>query len=109
MHRTAVCAIILACVGCPVFAEDWSEFRGCVAKQYSDVGVAWESIDEGASLIVDALCVHEATGLANQLVRSRPNVSKDHGFAGAIESFLFVIRRETRVALFEARKNRLGL
>lgn len=108
-HRLLFAVALFAAT--PSMAEDWSTLRDCASEHMEAVDVAEPSLFDGARLIVDVLCVHEAADLGNQMARSparRADVDQI-GFAAAFESFLSVMRRETTAALFEVRKRRLSL
>lgn len=91
--------------------EDWSKFRDCVRQNGDAVEKAEPSLFDGARLIVDVLCIQEATDLGNQMMRDpgRQGDIVDRGPGGAFGEFLGVMRRETTADLFKLRKERLGL
>ena len=104
--------LLLATTALPVVAEeDWSQFHACLNQHKAAAEQAEPSLHEGARLVVDVLCLHEATALGNALLKSpeRQDLIREKGFGGAFNSFLQVMRREATAALFESRKKRLGL
>src|SRR5687767_8771343 len=54
--------LLLATTALPVVAEeDWSQFHACLNRHKAAAEQAEPSLHEGARLVVDVLCLHEAT------------------------------------------------
>jgi len=111
MHHLTRLAAILIVSAVPVhaYAEDWTPFLLCLKHHKQAAEQAEPSLFDGARLVVDVLCVNEATTLANEMVAnpSRKNTVAQRGPVDAFSSFLHVVRRETTASLFELRRARL--
>lgn len=82
--------------------EEWNAYYDCVDRHKTDVASVIVSLDEGASLIVESLCMNESAATGNAMVRSRPNVFADNNnnYMATFLSFMSVINRETRQVLY---------
>jgi hypothetical protein len=112
MVKPIFLSLLLAVTALPVLAEeDWSSFHACLSRHKTAVEQAEPSLHEGARLVVDVLCVNEASALGNAMLKSpeRQDDIRQRGVGGAFTAFLSVMRRETTTVLFETRKIRLGL
>ena len=81
--------------------EQWEELFKCFDKHGSNVAAVVQSLDEGASLIVETLCQKESTNLLNTMHKERKELVKSKGIAGAFSSLHYVIERELRGMLYK--------
>lgn len=89
-----------AAVACAEEAE-WNTLYGCLDEHKANVAAVVESVDEGAGLIVEVLCVNEGTEVANAMMRTRTQiVAQSSSYGTAFSSFLVVITREMREAIY---------
>jgi len=100
--------LVVAQASAVLAEEDWSEFDGCVDANLSATDIAEPSIHGGADLIVDVLCVEQATWLINAMILNRDHLAAQP-HTEAFESARYVLKRETKSKLFKVRTSRLGL
>ena len=89
-----------------VFAEEaeWRVLYNCSNSHISNVARVVESVDEGASLIVDVLCLNETTELINAMIVSRSQfVRQIDNIYEVHNSFMAVINREIRGRVYRAK------
>ncbi|MBJ6373661.1 hypothetical protein [Sedimentitalea arenosa] len=83
--------------------ELWAVYHSCLDPHLPDVARHVPSLEEGADLIAESLCVDEHTELLNEIAR-RPTfktttVSESFGQA------LFVIKRDTKLWIYMTRRD----
>ncbi|QBY00574.1 hypothetical protein E2K80_07325 [Rhodophyticola sp. CCM32] len=80
---------------------EWRALYDCAEEHAVDVARVVVSVDEGAGLIVEVLCVDESTAVANAMMSTRSDVVERSGsFGAAFTSFLSVITREMRALIY---------
>lgn len=92
--------------GVAAFGEEaeWRTLYECAERHVVDVARVVASVDEGAGLIVEVLCVEESTAVANAMMGTRTDVVEQRGsFGAAFTSFLTVVTREMRELVYTAK------
>src|SRR5215207_10381947 len=103
MIRVVIWAMAMAAASPLLAKEDWSAFYACLNRHKAAVERAEPSLHDGARLVVDVLCLKEASELGNAMMRApeRQPDREGRNIADSFNSFLHVIRRETTHFLFE--------
>ena len=96
---TALLAITGATAG---EAEKWHALHTCTAEHVQDVARFVVSLEEGAQLIFETLCVSETTDLANHMARHREELTGALG--ERFGSAKYVIERELRKELYQEKR-----
>jgi hypothetical protein len=97
----------MAFVSWPIAAsaerDEWNSFRACVELYVIDVASVVPSLEEGAALLRESLCVDEATALINA-VASR-SMLENVAVRDRFEAATAVVERETRLWLYETKRD----
>lgn len=103
---TAVCLIFASAPVAQAEEAEWQRYYRCVRIHVEDVASVIQSLDEGAALISEVLCMDEATAVANAMMRQRGDGGQSVG--ARFSSFLTVVLRETRGMVYQEKRLQAG-